>query len=312
MNFFANQDLARRQSKQLLLLFTLAVMGVVAAVYLAVYLIFLGPEVPVVGPHLLVIAGIVTLAIGIATLKNVFAMRKGGASVAESLGAKLLPASSDDPKVQQLRNVLEEIALAAGTPVPPAYLIESETVNAFAAGYQPEDAVIGITRGALEHFSRDQLQAVIAHEYGHVVNGDARLGVRLLALVAGLSFVATAGLYLLGGSSSRNSARFGIALVVIGAVGVFFATLLQRSISRQREYLADATAVQFTRNPDGMAGALELIQQHGSAIESRKAVAASHLFFSSAVSLPGVLKGIEGWFSTHPPLQARIERIRGD
>ncbi len=220
-------------------------------------------------------------------------------------------------------NVVEEMAIAAGTPVPPVYLLENEEgINAFAAGHSPNDAVVGVTRGCVQTLSRDELQGVIAHEFSHILNGDMRLNLRLMGVLFGILLIGLTGYILLRSTSSyrvrvndRDDDRggrnvlplIGLALYVIGYVGVFFANLIKAAVSRQREFLADASAVQFTRNPDGIAGALKKIGalSAGSAVREPRAAEASHMFFGNAGSA-GQLFGL---LETHPPLVERIRRL---
>ncbi len=312
MDFFSNQDNARKQSKTLGVMFIASIIGVVIAVYCAYYFLFIFETGRAFfHPDLALIGAIVSVIIMIVALINWFKLKAGGDAIAESLGGEKVSTNPEDPKLQQLLNVVEEIALAAGTRIPNIYIIETPTVNAFAAGHSVDDAVIGVTRGAVDVFSRDQLQGVIAHEYAHILNGDSAINMKLIALVAGLSFISTAGYYMLyGRNRDGRKVAFALALIVIGAIGAFFANLIKMAISRQREYLADAYAVQYTRNPDGIAGALEVIKNIGSGVESPKASQASHLFFSSTDS-GSFLESVKELFSTHPPLDSRIDRIRG-
>jgi hypothetical protein len=197
--------------------------------------------------------------------------------------------------------------------VPPVYLLDQEAgINAFAAGFRPQDAVLGMTRGSLEQLSRDELQGVVGHEFSHILNGDMRLNIRLMGVLNGILFIYIAGRMLMySGSSSDEEGNslglFGLALVGLGSIGLMGGRLIQSAASRQREFLADASAVQFTRNPDGIAGALEKIGQFSSQIASPKSETASHLFFGNVLS--GLWSG--DWFATHPPLAERIARVRG-
>src|SRR5690606_23091198 len=215
-----------------------------------------------------------------------------------------------------LLNVVEEMAIASGTPVPPVYLMEESAINAFAAGFAPGDAVIGITRGAIETLSRDELQGVIAHEFSHILHGDMRLNIRLIGILHGIMVLGIMGYYLLrstGLSSRRNNnganlALLGIGLIVIGYAGTFFGNLIKAAVSRQREFLADASAVQYTRNPAGIADALKRIGGgQGSVMENPRTAEISHALFSN-----GLTFSLTSIFATHPPLEARIRRIQPD
>ena len=332
-NFFAQQDLARRNTRILVVLFTLAVLllllltNIIALVSLG----FIDPAFLSSSLHWQTLpwhlVGWVSIAVLAAvTLAVVFKwqqLRAGGKVVAESLGGiKLLP-DSQDPLQRRLLNVVEEMALAANTPVPPVYLLPEQSINAFAAGYSPADAVIGVTQGCLEHLNRDELQGVIAHEFSHILNGDMRMNIRLIAILNGILFLGHIGYYMLRGSgragairassrSSGNSKNNGggivllaLGLVIIGYLGSFFGNLIKAAVSRQREFLADASAVQFTRNPRGIAGALKAIGSHSSAskIKNQNADENSHLFFGEAISRWASI------FATHPPLATRIKRL---
>ena len=244
--------------------------------------------------------------------------------VAQDLGGRPVPPQPTDPDERRLLNVVEEMALAAGIPVPEIYLLENEDgINAFAAGKTPTDSAIGVTRGCVRSLSRDELQGVIAHEFSHILNGDMRLNTRLIGLLQGILIIALIGRIVARSSmysgGSRRSGRekgggagaivlFGIALLVIGYIGVFFGKLIKSAVSRQREFLADASAVQFTRLPQGIGGALKKIGGSiGSRLATPNAEEASHLFFANGV--PSLLAGL---FATHPPLEERIRALEPD
>jgi Zn-dependent protease with chaperone function len=254
---------------------------------------------------------VITL-VGLATLFRIISLGKGGAAVAELLSGELLADGAGDFHKRRLLNVVEEMAIASGTPVPPVYLIPDDAINAFAAGYTTGDAVIGVTRGAMVELNREQLQGVIAHEFSHILNGDMRLNIRLMGVLYGILVLAIVGRILLssGRHSSRNSGAailgLGIGLLVIGYVGQFFGNWIKAAVSRQREYLADASAVQFTRHPTGIANALKRIggYEGGSRIEDPKGAEVSHAFFAEGVKL-----SFRTLMATHPPLNERIQRI---
>ncbi len=247
--------------------------------------------------------------VGMASLYKINQLKGGGAFIAQELGGELLLSETTDEQGQQLLNIVEEMAIAAGIPVPYVYLLNYEAeINAFAAGFDPKDAVIGVTRGSLEQLTRDELQGVIGHEFSHILNGDMGLNIKLMGLLHGILFVYIAGRVLCSGSSRNNPAwGFGLALVGIGSMGLLCGRLIQSAVSRQREFLADASAVQFTRNPNGIGSALEKLAEIGSRLGSPHAQAASHMFFGNAMGF--------AWagdlFATHPPLLKRIEKIRG-
>jgi Zn-dependent protease with chaperone function len=253
---------------------------------------------------------ITTSVVGMASLYKINQLKGGGAVIAEELGGELLLPETADAQGQQLLNVVEEMAIAAGIPVPSVYLLNHEAqINAFAAGFDPKDAVLGVTRGSLEQLTRDELQGVIGHEFSHILNGDMRLNIKLMGVLHGILFVYLAGRVLLYTNNSRNNPvwGFGLALMGIGSMGLLGGRLIQSAVSRQREFLADASAVQFTRNPNGIAGALEKLAGIGSRLGSPHAQAASHMFFGNAMGFAWTGDA----FATHPPLFKRIEKIRG-
>jgi len=361
MDFFENQEVAQRRSKRLIILFVLAVVSMTLMIYVAVVVIadisgveseFFGTtrsgpgsagrksynEPPPPGltrqyqhgfsPWFnLPLLGIVTfstgLVIGVGSLYKISQLKEGGRVIAEEMGGRLIDGSSRNPLDKKVTNVVEEMAIASGTPTPPVYLMDKEEgINAFAAGFSPDDAVIGITRGAAERLTRAELQGVVAHEFSHILNGDMRLNIRLIGLIHGILIIGIIGYFLMrsalfsGGSRSRRNSdgdsnplpgiALGLALMVIGFLGTFFGNMIKASVSRQREFLADAAAVQFTRDPGGISGALKRIGgfSHGSTIASPNAPEASHMFFGQALT-----SGLQGLFSTHPPLKKRIGRI---
>jgi Zn-dependent protease with chaperone function len=258
MNFFEQQAAARRASTRLVVLFALAVTGIVLAVDAAVYVF--------AGPRALVAATLLTLAvIGLSSLYRIASLRGGGDPVALQLGGVPVPEDTTDFNLRRLRNVVEEIAIASGVPVPRLYVLEHEAgINAFAAGYAPADAVVAVTRGALDRLNRDELQGVIAHEFSHILNGDMRLNIRLMGVLFGILVLAIIGRKVLqfGGGRGRDRGAAAVLVaalvaIVIGYVGLFFARMIKAGVSRQRESLADASAVQFTRQSRGLAGALK-------------------------------------------------------
>lgn len=323
MDFFASQDAARRKTGLLLFYFALAVIFIIIAIYLAFIFIFLyqqgGTGQLAVqrfwNPDLFLACVVGTLGVvSLGSLYKISILRSGGARVAEMLGGRLIPGSSKDFLEKRLLNVVEEMAIASGVPVPPIYLMENEMgINAFAAGFSQNDAVIGITRGALDTLNREEMQGVVAHEFSHILNGDMWLDLKLVGFLNGILLIALIGRSILRGSSrSRNSKNsggavlFGLILLILGYIGVLFGRLIKSSVSRQREYLADASAVQFTRNPNGLAGALKKIGglAAGSLIVHSRAEEISHMFFSNSLK--------DNWlgvFSTHPPLVERITRL---
>lgn len=321
MDFFARQDKARRHTKLLVFYFILAVLLIIASVYLAILLVFTGlSHRAVFGDwHLLAYVAMGTLAVIVCgSLFKLAELGGGGKTVALSLGGRLVPADTTDLDERKLLNVVEEMAIAAGLPVPQVYVLDQErAINAFAAGHTPGDAIIGVTRGCMKQLSRDELQGVIGHEFSHILNGDMRLNIRLIGIVFGILCITVIGRILLYSgyrSSYRLGARnrgsnnalplLGLLLIAIGAIGVFFGRLIQAAVSRQREFLADASSVQFTRNPAGLSGALQKLGGAGSRIASPHAETASHMFFGN-----GLKESLFGAMATHPPLKDRIRAI---
>ena len=327
MNFFEAQQQARSRTRLLVLLFSLAVLLLVALTDVVVLIALAFLQAEQVDPnstpqlpwgYLLVTSAAVVSVIGIVVLFRLAQLKKGGKVVAEALGGRRLKSDETDPKVRVLQNVVSEMAIAAGVPAPPLYVLPDQSINAFAAGFSPADAVIGVTEGTLNLLSRDELQGVIAHEFSHILNGDMRLNLRLLALLHGILFISEAGQQLLQVRSSgrdRNGGILvvfgvGLSFIIIGYIGVLFGQLIKAAVSRQREFLADASAVQFTRNPAGIGGALKRIAalQQGGRVKHPQASEMSHLFFADALSR-WQMGFIGGWFATHPPLTERIKRI---
>ncbi len=314
MNFFERQRQVRRTSVRLVVLFVLAVVGIVIAVDLAVALAFnaFSGQPSNLVFLLIVTSLIVTVAIALASLVRTAALRGGGGRVARELGGELVPADTTDPQLRRLRNVVEEMSIAAGVTVPEIYVLRNETaINAFAAGWSTSDAAVAVTRGALERLNRDELQGVIAHEFSHVVNGDMRLNIRLIGLLFGILFLSIIGRVLLQGSflsggrsrdgrSGNNPLPFiGIALLIAGGIGVLAGRIIQASVSRQREYLADTSAVQYTRQTSGLAGALKKIGGlgEGSSLRSPKRDEVGHMLFGAGGKLTITVR--------HPPAAGR-------
>ena len=316
MNFFEHQAAARKASTRLLLLFVLAVIGIVCAVDIAV-LIALGARdqsTPQQVAAMLIFASLVTVAIiGLGSLYRIASLRGGGETVAQQMGGVPVPEHTRDPQLRRLRNVVEEIAIASGVPMPKLYVLEHEAgINAFAAGYSPSDAVVAVTRGALDRLNRDELQGVIAHEFSHILNGDMRLNIRLIGMLFGILMLAIIGRKILehsrfGGRDKGAAAVLVAALVAmaIGYLGLFFGRMIKAGVSRSREMLADASAVQFTRQTAGLSGALKKIGGVGDGAKLEHAGDAeevSHMLFGDGV-------GLSGLFATHPPLLDRIQAL---
>ena len=331
MNFFEAQDKARRNTLWMILLFILAVGGlifltnllllVVLAYLKTGYFIFSVSELNnffELSVFVGVTVGVCLLIFGGSFYKTM-SLSKGGPAVAEMLGGRLVPQSTNDLQQRQLLNVVEEMSIAAGMPIPKVYLLEENSINAFAAGQSPANAVIGITRGALTQLTREELQGVIAHEFSHIFNGDMRLNIRLIGVLHGILLVGMIGYFILrslrfaGRSRSKKGGNgivvilaLGVGLMVIGYAGTFFGQWIKAVVSRQREYLADSSAVQFTRNRDSIAGALKKIggSGAGSYIEDPAAPQYSHAYFAN-----GLGSFWQSLFATHPPLEKRIRAI---
>ena len=334
MNFFDHQAVALKRTRWLTYAYTVTLMLIVAAVHVLVITLLattskktglrfetsvwqdLGFQFRVVS---LVASGVLlTVYIGSALKKR--ELRAGGPAIAEWLGGRQIYHGARDPLERRIWNVVEEMAIASGTPVPAVYLLDDEKgINAFAAGVTVDSAVIGITRGCAQELSRDQLQGVVAHEFSHISHGDMRLNMKLIGTLAGITLLSHVGYIVMrsvsGGSSSRSSSSgknegggaafivlLGLGIYLAGVIGALAASLIQAAISRQREFLADASAVQFTRNPDGIAGALRTIGNFsaGSKLDSPRAGEVRHMFFG---------QGLWTAFATHPPLDLRIGRI---
>ncbi len=317
MDFFEKQEKARLQTKWLVFYFALAVIGIIAVLHIGFSLLLGQPldDWEMLG---LTAAGVL-VSVVIGSLVKIAELSKGGKAVAEMLGGVPVNPSTTDPGERRLLNVVEEMSLASGVPVPQVYVLEEEAINAFAAGYGTADAAVGVTRGCIERLTRDELQGVIGHEFSHILNGDMRLNIRLMGLLNGILFLALLGGVLMrlalttrprssndknGGSIVAALIVGGLVLYIVGWIGVFFGKLIKAAVSRQREFLADASAVQYTRNPGGLAGALSKIASHSSRLAHPKTQEASHMFFGN-----GMAEAWLGLFATHPPIQQRIAEI---
>ncbi len=323
MNFFKLQEQARQSTAKLVLMFSLAVFSLILLTnFLAMFAFGFVNTQQLTTENFqqqfdwktfLLIGAAVLVTILFGSLYKIGSLAGGGAKVAEMMGAELIVDGSNDVNKQKVLNVVEEMAIASGSPVPPVYLLHEDSINAFAAGTSPSNAVIGVTRGTIKKLSRDELQGVIAHEFSHILNGDMRLNIRLIGILHGILILGILGYYLLHiGGRSRNSRDNGgvmflaLGLVVIGYGGTFFGNMIKASVNRQREYLADASAVQFTRNPSGIAGALKRIgaDSVGSTLQNPNAAEISHALFGE-----GIKHSFINLFATHPPLEKRIRSI---
>lgn len=331
MNFFEAQDRARRTSRRLVVAYIAATIAIVCAVTALVGIVLFNYSqdyfttqgltaeefFPAQRSVLIATAVVTTLFILGGSLFKTSVLSAGGGRVATSMGGTLVPADVQDPLRRRLRNVVEEMAIASGIPVPEIYVLEEEMgINAFAAGYTPSDAAVAVTRGTLELLERDELQGVVAHEFSHILNGDMRLNIRLMGVLFGIMMLGLVGRLIVRGGYHRSiiSSRrdrghpvalaIGLGLIVVGAIGVFFARIIKAGVSRQREYLADASAVQFTRQKSGIANALKKIGgfDGGSKITSHDPEEVSHMLFGQGA-------GLIGMFATHPPLVERIQAL---
>src|ERR1700757_4635761 len=329
MNFFERQRKVRAASKRLVFLFVLAVLAITAIVNFAVIAAIVtreGSTTPqqLIGLSVVVSGAVLVMIGGVSIVRTLMLRHGGGVKVAESLGGVPLPDMPTDPRLRRYRNVVEEIAIASSTPVPVLYYLPNEAgINAFAAGYTPADAAVCVTQGSLDRLNRDELQGVIAHEFSHIVNGDMRLSIRLIGVLAGITALAVIGRTVMyfGGSDDDDDGGFGIALAIVGFVllaagwiGVFFGRLIKAAVGRQRESLADASAVQFTRQTSGLTGALKKIGglEAGSELRSPKTENVSHMLFGE-----GVRQRLSGFsfsslYATHPPLVKRIQALEPD
>src|SRR3954451_21131705 len=328
-DFFQRQSDARRNTKWLVVMFTLAVIGIVGTTMFATALAtgamqehhayrgdrFSRQPFPWQATIMSGVAALGLIAGG--SLFEIAQLSGGGTVVAERLGGRRVYPNTTDPVERRVLNVVEEMALASGVPVPAVFMLDEELgINAFAAGHTTSDAVVATTRGTAQQLTRDQLQGVIAHEFSHILNGDMRLDLRLMGVLYGILLMGLLGrelfriaAYTGGGRSDsrRNDSglyllAIGLIFMILGFVGLMFGNLIKAAVSRQREFLADASAVQFTRNPSGIAGALKRIGAaiFGSKLISPRAAEASHMYFA---------EGISSLFATHPPLDQRIRRV---
>jgi len=339
MDFFAHQDRARKQTRLMVGMFVAAVVCIVLSINVVgaiLYIMVAAVPAASAGQALgavpasayWVTTAVVLGIIATGTLTRMHALSGGGAAVAEMLGARRVKRDSSDEGERRLLNIVEEMAIASGITVPQVYVMDDQPgINAFAAGYSPNEAAVTVTHGALDVLKRDELQGVVAHEFSHILNGDMRLNVHMMGVIAGIVMIGAMGRFVMrvgwGGGRSHDDERnswlssrssrssnkgdyrvflLGLAIWLIGAIGVLFGNLIKAAISRQREFLADASAVQFTRNPEGIAGALYRIGQSSSHVHQRHAEELSHMFFGESVN---------ALFATHPPIDERIGRIVG-
>ncbi len=329
MDFFEQQHRARRRTWLMLILFVLAVAAIVAAfdlvcaiVYIWLFdvqILYSSSLLQQVPRSVYLWSTLATLlVIGWGTASRLYQLSGGGVAVADLIGARHVKRDTGEPAERRLLNVVEEMALASGITVPLVFAMdEQHTINAFAAGYSPNEATVIVTRGALEQLNRDELQGVVAHEFSHILNGDMRLNIHLVGVIAGIVMIGSIGAFLMTGIRDGDDLRragtdirvffLGLLLWLIGSIGVLAGRLIKAVISREREFLADASAVQFTRNPDGIGGALFKIGLRGSTIGQRHAEELSHMCIGAPVNDYFEF----ALFHDHPPLDDRIERLLG-
>ncbi len=331
MDFFEQQDQSRRSTRILIVLYALAVVATGVVLHLALCLAYAWAtsEADSVLLHFkqtardpqiaLIVLGSTFSIILLSSLIKIVSLRAGGATVAHAMGGREAQTNTHDALERRLLNVVEEMSLAAGVSMPRVFILDNEArMNAFAAGFSTKDAAVAVTRGLLETVRRDELQAIIGHEFSHILNGDMRLNIRLMGVLHGIFALVILGYLCFRGAGlvmraarprKKGDSTMGIAVVLlvlgvlcwlIGQIGYFFGRLIQSSVSRQREYLADASAVQFTRNPTALANALKLIGVEGSALRAPHVSEVSHMLFAS---------GLSSVFATHPPLLQRIKRL---
>jgi len=325
IDFFGAQDRARGRTKKLVALYFAAIAAITFLLYFVLLLAGFGGQIAgaqpssspgessldLVNPGLFgsVAGGVILVIVG-ASLYKIATLGKGGGAIARSVGGRQIDMSSSDPDERKLINIVEEMSIASGTPMPDIFILDNEGgINAFAAGSDINDAAIAVTRGGIQQLSRDELQGVVAHEFSHILSGDMRLNIRLIGPLFGLLVIAFLGrLFLYSGSgrtrgkNQGNLVLVGLAIMVVGYIGVFFGRLIQAAISRQREYLADASAVQFTRNPEGIGNALRRLGYgtKGSRINHAHSEDTAHMFFAKALGSS---------LATHPPLPKRIKAV---
>ena len=329
-DFFQHQDAARRRSQRLAAILAAAILSTIVAtatVLAALTMVLALLHVTVMtnirmspaywygrfaGLFCVLATLVAVIVISVAVYRTLQALESGGIEVARQLGGTRVLTFGRDPEYQRLINVVEELSIAASTTVPKIFVLDGEMgINAFAAGIGPRDTVVGVTRGALEHLNRSQLQGVLAHEFSHIVNGDVRINVQALGALQGIEAIASAARYLLrigvssSGGGSMLATAFGCVLWPVGQIGVLFGSLARMALNRQREFLADAAAVQYTRDPQGLASALKLIAAHAvqGRMASSAAQSASHSFFAEGIPALGRL------LASHPPIESRIQRI---
>lgn len=320
-DFFTSQDTARRRTGRLVVLFMIGVVATMASLWAVIAASVATQRGPSAWTDPTIALGVVVVVggiVGVVTLVKLAQLSQGGDKIAQMLGGVRIHPATANREERQLLNIVEEMSIASGVPIPPVYVMQDNSINAFAAGPDPSRSVIGVTRGLMQHLDRDEIQGVIAHEYSHIFHGDTRINARTTAIIAGIMAVGVLGYVMFryigpalarsGGGKNNPGPAVGAVLCIlglvvwaIGSLGMLFGRLIQAAISRQREFLADAAAVQYTRNPDGIAGALAKIRDHYSArIAQPAASELNHFFFCTSLNT---------LFATHPPIDERIKRL---
>jgi Zn-dependent protease with chaperone function/uncharacterized tellurite resistance protein B-like protein len=314
LGFFEQQERARRATARLFVLYALAVLLIVACANLMVVPIYVWWAGPPATWKIYAVVSAATLGvIALGSLEIIVRLSLGEGELALLLAGRRVPRGSGIDSERRLINVVDEMAIASGLVAPPVYVLNREAgINAFAAGRSPNHAIVVVTGGALEQLSRDELQAVIAHEFSHILNGDIRLNLRAACALQGIIFLSAIGRFMMqyySGYGTEEGRRFfhlpfavlGAGFYALGFVGMLAARLIQSAISREREYLADACAVQYTRNADALCGALARIDRHpqGSSVRNWHADSLAHMLFAP---------GTGAWFATHPPIETRMRR----
>ncbi len=312
MNFFKEQEEARKRIRRFKFTFFLVVLftALISTTFLTYFSGYSENAASAETLFPLIFAGTVGFILCMSWFKR-WTLREGGAKIAQMVGGVPLSENKSSLLHQKLQNTVEEMSIAAGIVPPKVYVLPQESnINAFAAGFTSHDSVVAVSQGCLEKLNRDELQGVVAHEIGHIINGDMKLNLELIGYLHGLMGISHIGRSIMrnsGRSSSRDkkdgTGLLGVGLYLIGLVGYFFGLMLKFSISRGQEYHADAKAVQLSRNPDGIGGALKKIMavEEKFKVNASKASEISHLYFFYPDG--------SSFFSTHPPLPARIKKI---
>jgi Zn-dependent protease with chaperone function len=331
MDFFEHQDIAKRKSKRLVLLFFVAIFLIIAVLNLVVFIVGnnvgmfqLTPAAWFTSNYFFSVTLGTMVVILTGSLFRAMQVNGGGRSIAAMVKGRQISSDTHEPQERQLMNLVEEMSIASGMPIPAVFIMDEEQgLNAFVAGLETSDTVLVVTKGLLDKLNRQELQGVIAHEYSHIFNADMRLNLRLIAILGGILAIGQLGYYMMrslrfsGGrsrSSNKSSGQLtavlfmaSIALLIVGYIGLFFGRLIKAAVSRQREYLADAAAVQYSRDNLGIASALYKIKTNGkgSLLINSHAEDMSHMCFSSALNF----KAFSSMLATHPPLDERISAL---